>query len=373
MTARGVDRRAVAVFEDYWQQLADGAQVLAKIEGANPANSVKDRIGAAIIDAAVESGELKPGGTIVEPTSGNTGVGLALVAQERGYRCIFVCPDKVGKDKIDVLRAYGAEVQIVPTSVAPDHPDSYYSVSDRLTAEIEGAWKPNQFFNLNGPQAHYESTGPEIWEQTDGQITHLVAGIGTGGTITGTGRYLKEVSADRPSGPVRVIGADPSGSVYSGGAGRPYFVEGVGEDMWVDNYDPAVPDEVIAVEDAEALAMTRRLAAGDTSMDIMSLDPPFVPELAEPGFLAPVPEEMQAYAKDNALEGALAAASWKDELVTVPFWANTQLLWYRKSASAAAGVDPTSPTFTWDEMLKAAVGQQKKIAVQAQRYEGYTV
>lgn len=230
--------------------------VAAKVEYLNPGGSIKDRIARKLIDAAEASGELKPGGTIVEPTSGNTGVGLALVAQERGYRCIFVCPDKVGKDKIDVLRAYGAEVQIVPTSVAPDHPDSYYSVSDRLTAEIEGAWKPNQFFNLNGPQAHYESTGPEIWEQTDGQITHLVAGIGTGGTITGTGRYLKEISEGR----VKIIGADPEGSVYSGGTGRPYLVEGVGEDMWPGAYDPEVPDEVIAVDDAEAFAMTRRLA-----------------------------------------------------------------------------------------------------------------
>lgn len=230
--------------------------VAAKVEYLNPGGSVKDRIAKKMIDEAEEQGLLRPGGTIVEPTSGNTGVGLALVAQERGYRCIFVCPDKVGKDKIDVLRAYGAEVQVVPTSVAPDHPDSYYSVSDRLTAEIEGAWKPNQFFNLRGPQAHYESTGPEIWEQTEGRITHLVAGIGTGGTITGTGRYLKEVSEGR----VQVIGADPEGSVYSGGTGRPYLVEGVGEDMWPDAYDPSVPDEVIAVSDAESFAMTRRLA-----------------------------------------------------------------------------------------------------------------
>ena len=232
------------------------ALVAAKVEYLNPGGSIKDRIARKLIDAAEASGELRPGGTIVEPTSGNTGVGLALVAQERGYRCIFVCPDKVGKDKIDVLRAYGAEVQIVPTSVAPDHPDSYYSVSDRLTAEIEGAWKPNQFFNLNGPLAHYEGTGPEIWEQTGGEITHLVAGIGTGGTITGTGRYLKEVSEGR----VKIIGADPEGSVYSGGTGRPYLVEGVGEDMWPGAYDPSVPDEVIAVDDAQAFAMTRRLA-----------------------------------------------------------------------------------------------------------------
>lgn len=230
--------------------------VAAKIEYLNPGGSIKDRIARKMIDAAEASGELRPGGTIVEPTSGNTGVGLALIAQERGYRCVFVCPDKVGKDKIDVLRAYGAEVHIVPTSVPPDHPDSYYSVSDRLTEEIDGAWKPNQFFNLNGPLAHYEGTGPEIWEQSEGEITHLVAGIGTGGTITGTGRYLKEISEGR----VQIIGADPEGSVYSGGSGRPYLVEGVGEDMWPGAYDPSVPDEVIAVTDHEAFAMTRRLA-----------------------------------------------------------------------------------------------------------------
>ena len=228
----------------------------AKVEYLNPGGSIKDRIAKKMIEAAEESGELQPGGTIVEPTSGNTGVGLALFAQRKGYRCVFVCPDKVGKDKIDVLRAYGAEVVVTPTSVPPEHPDSYYSVSDRLAAETPGGWKPNQYFNQNGPASHYETTGPEIWEQTNGEVTHVVAGIGTGGTITGTGRYLKEVSEGR----VKVIGADPEGSVYSGGTGRPYLVEGVGEDMWPGAYDPAVPDEVIAVTDAESFAMTRRLA-----------------------------------------------------------------------------------------------------------------
>ncbi|WP_144857102.1 cystathionine beta-synthase [Marihabitans asiaticum] len=230
--------------------------VAAKVEYLNPGGSVKDRIAVKMIDAAEASGELQPGGTIVEPTSGNTGVGLALVAQQRGYRCVFVCPDKVGQDKIDVLRAYGAEVVVTPTSVPPDHPDSYYSVSDRIAAQTPGGWKPNQYENQNGPASHYESTGPEIWEQSEGEITHLVAGVGTGGTITGTGRYLKEVSQGR----VRVVGVDPEGSVYSGGTGRPYLVEGVGEDMWPGAYDPSVPDEVIAVSDAEAFAMTRRLA-----------------------------------------------------------------------------------------------------------------
>ncbi|MBX9919501.1 cystathionine beta-synthase [Mycolicibacterium frederiksbergense] len=232
------------------------ALVAAKIEYLNPGGSAKDRIAIKMIDAAEASGELKPGGTIVEPTSGNTGVGLALVAQQRGYRCVFVCPDKVSEDKRNVLRAYGAEVVVCPTAVAPDDPASYYSVSNRLVEEIDGAWKPDQYSNPMGPESHYETTGPEIWADTDGKITHFVAGVGTGGTITGTGRYLKEVSDGR----VQIIGADPEGSVYSGGTGRPYLVEGVGEDFWPSAYDPAVPDRIIAVSDADSFEMTRRLA-----------------------------------------------------------------------------------------------------------------
>ncbi len=230
--------------------------VLAKIEYLNPGGSVKDRIAVRMVDAAEKSGELRPGGTIVEPTSGNTGVGLALIAQKRGYHCVFVCPDKVGEDKRNVLKAYGAEVVVCPTSVSPDHPDSYYSVSDRLVKEIEGGWKPNQYANPEGPNSHYASTGPEIWADTEGRVTHFVTGVGTGGTITGTGRYLKEVSG----GAVRIIGADPEGSVYSGGTGRPYLVEGVGEDFWPGAYDPSVVDDVIAVSDADSFTMTRRLA-----------------------------------------------------------------------------------------------------------------
>jgi cystathionine beta-synthase len=228
--------------------------VLAKVEYFNPGGSVKDRIAVKMIDAAERSGELSPGGTIVEPTSGNTGVGLAIVAQQRGYHCIFVCPDKVSGDKINTLRAYGAEVVVCPTAVAPEDPRSYYSVSDRLARETPGGWKPNQYANVNNPRSHYETTGPEIWQQTEGRVTHFVAGVGTGGTVSGTGRYLKE------QGPVHVIGADPEGSVYSGGTGRPYLVEGVGEDFWPDTYDRTICDEIIAVSDAESFDMTRRLA-----------------------------------------------------------------------------------------------------------------
>jgi cystathionine beta-synthase len=232
------------------------SMVLAKIEYFNPGGSVKDRIALRMVEAAERSGALPPGGVIVEPTSGNTGVGLAIVAQKKGYRCIFVCPDKVSTDKINVLRAYGADVVVCPTAVAPEHPDSYYNVSDRLLRETPLAWKPNQYANPENPASHYATTGPEIWRQTDGRITHFVAGIGTGGTISGTGRYLKEASGGR----VRVIGADPEGSVYSGGSGRPYLVEGVGEDFWPETYDRTVCDEIIAVSDRDSFNMTRRLA-----------------------------------------------------------------------------------------------------------------
>jgi len=231
-----------------------GPLVLAKVEYLNPGGSVKDRIATRMIEAAEASGALQPGGTIVEPTSGNTGVGLAMVAQSKGYKCIFVCPDKVSEDKRNVLKAYGAEVVVCPTAVAPEHPDSYYNVSDRLSSQ-PGAWKPDQYSNIHNPRSHYETTGPEIWAQTEGKITHFVTGMGTGGTISGVGRFLKERNAL-----IQVVGADPAGSVYSGGTGRPYLVEGVGEDFWPETYDRTIADRVIEVSDADSFAFTRRLA-----------------------------------------------------------------------------------------------------------------
>lgn len=236
------------------------ATVLVKLEYLNPGGSIKDRIALKMIEEAESAGLLKPGGVVVEPTSGNTGVGLALVAQQKGYRAVFVTVPKVAQEKRDVLRAYGADVVVGPAGVPAESPLSYYGISDQLAGEIKGGYKPDQFSNPAAPNSHYETTGPEIWDDTDGKVTHLVVGAGTGGTVTGSGRHLKEVSADRPGGPVRVVVADPDGSIYSGGEGRPYFVEGVGEDIWVKNYDASIPDEHHAISDAESFAMARRLA-----------------------------------------------------------------------------------------------------------------
>jgi cystathionine beta-synthase len=234
------------------------AQLVAKVEALNPGGSIKDRAALAMIDAAEREGLLRPGGTIVEPTSGNTGTGLAMAARLKGYHVIAVMPDKMSKEKIDLLRAYGAEVVVCPTNVEPDSPESYYSVSDRLAAEIPGAFKPNQYFNPNNPRAHYESTGPEIWEQTGGRITHLVAGVGTGGTISGIGRYLKEQNPD-----IEIIGADPVGSIYSAPSDdeiKGYLVEGVGEDFWPETFDRDIVDRWVAVTDKDSFLTTRRLA-----------------------------------------------------------------------------------------------------------------
>ncbi len=236
------------------RQVVDGIDcpVVVKYEVTNPGGSSKDRPALSMIDQAEADGLLKPGGTIIEPTSGNTGVGLAIVAAQRGYQCKFVVTDKVGPEKVDLLRAYGAEVVVCPVAVAPEDPASYYSTAERLVKETPNAFRPNQYANPANPKAHYETTGPEIWEQTDGKITHFVAGAGTGGTISGVGRYLKEQNPD-----IQIVAGDPAGSVYSGGSGRPYLVEGVGEDFWPTTYDPSVVDRVIPISDQDSFLMAR--------------------------------------------------------------------------------------------------------------------
>ncbi|MDX6581791.1 MAG: cystathionine beta-synthase [Solirubrobacterales bacterium] len=230
--------------------------LVAKIEFVNPGGSIKDRPALAMIEAAERAGELRPGGTLIEPTSGNTGLGLAMAAALRGYKVIAVMPDKMSREKIDTLRAFGAEVVVCPTAVEPDSPQSYYRVADRLTEEIDGAFQPNQYFNQANPESHYDSTGPELWRQTGGRISHLVIAVGTGGTITGVGRYLKE---QNPA--IEVIGADPEGSIYSGGPVHPYRVEGIGEDFWPETLDPEIIDRYITVSDRDSFLAARRLVA----------------------------------------------------------------------------------------------------------------
>src|SRR5205809_1975008 len=235
-----------------------GSTILAKLEYLNPGGSVKDRIGLAMLEAAERDGRLKPGGTIVEPTSGNTGVGLAIAAASKGYRCIFVMPDKMSQEKISMLRAYGAEVVITPTAVEPASPESYYSVSSRLAEEIPGGFKPDQYSNMANPQAHYDVTGPEIWEQTGGEVDAIVISVGTGGTISGVGRYFKKRKPD-----VLIVGADPEGSIYTAeGPGdlQPYFVEGIGKDTWPQTMDPQIVDEWVRVSDRDSFLTARRLA-----------------------------------------------------------------------------------------------------------------
>jgi cystathionine beta-synthase len=235
----------------------DAATVLGKLEFLNPGGSIKDRIAITMVEAAEREGKLRPGGTIVEPTSGNTGTGLAIVAALKGYRCIFTMPDKMSREKISLLKAFGAEVIICPYAVEPESPESYYSVSDRLAEEIPGAYKPDQYRNPNNPSAHYETTGPEIWEQTGGELDALVIAVGTGGTVTGTARYLKEQSPD-----VQIVGADPEGSIYTSGPEKqhPYLVEGIGEDFYPETFDPSVIDRWVTVSDRDSFLTARRLA-----------------------------------------------------------------------------------------------------------------
>jgi cystathionine beta-synthase len=240
------------------QRLSRGVEptLLAKLEYMNPGGSVKDRIGLRMIEQAEREGKLRPGGTIVEPTSGNTGVGLAIAATLRGYRCVFVMPDKIAEEKRALLRAYGAEVVICPTAVEPESPESYYSVSDRLAEEIPGAYKPDQYSNPANPEAHYETTGPELWDQTDGEIDAIVFSVGTGGTISGTARCLREQKPD-----LLVVGADPEGSIYSNPEDvHPYLVEGIGEDFWPRTYNPSLVDEYVTVSDRDSFRTARRLA-----------------------------------------------------------------------------------------------------------------
>src|SRR3954466_39013 len=232
--------------------------LLAKLEYLNPGGSVKDRIGVPMIEQAEREGKLRSGGTIIEPTSGNTGVGLAIAAAIKGYRCIFVMPDKMSQEKVALLRAYGAEVVICPTAVPADSPESYYSVSDRLAEEIPGGFKPDQYSNMANPEAHYERTGPEIWEQTGGELDAVVISVGTGGTISGVGRYFKERGSE-----VLIVGADPEGSVYTAQDGRdvhPYLVEGIGKDAWPKTMDRTVVDEWVRVSDRDSFLTARRLA-----------------------------------------------------------------------------------------------------------------
>jgi len=272
--------------------------IVAKVEAFNPGGSIKDRVAVRLIDAAERDGRLRPGGTIIEPTSGNTGTGLAIVARLKGYRVIAVMPDKMSKEKMDLLRAYGAEVVVAPTDVAPDSPQSYYRVAERLTREIPGAFQPNQYANPANPQTHYETTGPELWRQTGGRITHLVVGVGTGGTITGTGRFLKERKPD-----LQVIGADPEGSIYSSDEVRPYLVEGVGEDFWPQTFDPSVVDRYVRVSDRDSFLMTRRLAetegmlVGGSCGLVVQAAVTVARELADPGAMVAVilPDGGRAY------------------------------------------------------------------------------
>jgi cystathionine beta-synthase len=304
-------------------------RIVAKLEHMNPGGSVKDRIAVPMIEAAERNGLLQPGGTIVEPTSGNTGVGLAQAAAVRGYRCIFVMADKQSEEKRALLRAYGAEVVVCPTDVAPDDERSYYRVSDRLAREIPGAWKPDQYANPANPDAHYLTTGPEIWGATEGRVTHLVVSLGTGGTVSGTGRYLKERD---PA--IQVVGADPAGSVYSGDTPHPYLTEGIGEDFWPTTYDPAVCDVVIRVSDRDAMLTARVATAregvlmGESSGTVLWAALQWAREVADPDalFVVLLPDSGRNYLGKLYDDGWLRAQGLlgADEEATAYDWRSTR-------------------------------------------------
>ena len=260
-------------------RIAAGLQpaICAKLESLNPGGSIKDRVALSMIAEAEKRGWLRPGGTIIEATAGNTGVGLAMVAAVKGYRCIFVLPDKMSSEKVALLRAYGAETVITPTAVAPDSPESYNGVADRLAREIPGAWRPNQFTNLANPEMHYRSTGPEIWEQTEGKITVLVGGVGTGGTLSGVAKFLKEMNPD-----IKVVGADPEGSVLSGGMPRPWKVEGIGEDFVPKTFNSQLVDDWVQVSDSESFLMARRRPAREAACRRDARSRPAVPPWPPP-------------------------------------------------------------------------------------------
>ena len=307
-------------------------RLVAKLEHMNPGGSVKDRIALPMIEAAERAGLLKPGGVIVEPTSGNTGVGLAMAAAVKGYRCIFVMADKQSEEKRALLRAYGAEVVVCPSDVEPEDERSYYRVSDRLASETPGAWKPDQYSNSANPMSHYLTTGPEIWEATEGRISHFAAGIGTGGTISGTARYLRE---QNPS--LVVIGGDTEGSVFSGDSPHPYLTEGVGEDFWPGTYDTDAPDLIVRVSDRDAMLTARQATATEgilmgescgtalwaalqVARDLDDPDAVFVVLLPDSGrnYLGKLYND--AWLREKGLLGAgeeVAAYDWRDTLASV--------------------------------------------------------
>jgi cystathionine beta-synthase len=333
--------------------------ILAKLEMLNPGGSVKDRIGLRMIEAAERAGMLRPGGTIVEPTSGNTGHGLAIAAAIKGYKCIFVMPDKMSQEKVALLRAYGAEVVITPTAVAPESPESYYRVADRLTEEIPGAFQPNQYFNQENPQAHYETTGPEIWEQTDGKIDVLVVGVGTGGTITGTARYLKERKTS-----LTVVGADPEGSLFSAApaeGAHPYLTEGIGEDFWPETFDPSVVDRWVRVSDrdsfltARAITRSEGILVGGSSGTAMFAALTVARELPEDALVVVIfPDTGRNYLSK------LYSDSW---LLQYGFLERAEVIRVEEVLSAKHGGTPTLVTIRGNEKVRQAIDRLQEFQI----------